>query len=87
MEEAFEEWFVELWRVSFRVAYRLRGNRADAEDLASAALSDALCAWAEIRVPAAWVATVTARKGGTDRLSVCVARGAAGASLAGRGAR
>jgi DNA-directed RNA polymerase specialized sigma24 family protein len=62
LEGAFEDHFVELWGTGFRVAYRLSGNRADAEDMTADTLADALRGWGRIREPTGWVARVVARR-------------------------
>lgn len=62
MDEPFQEHFEQLWAIAFRVAYRLRGVSAEAEDIAAEALAQALRSWPAIREPASWVATVAGRR-------------------------
>jgi DNA-directed RNA polymerase specialized sigma24 family protein len=56
----FEEAFDGLYRLGYRVAYRLLGRRAESEDVALEALARAYARWPRVRDHAeAWVATVS----------------------------
>jgi RNA polymerase sigma-70 factor (sigma-E family) len=48
-EPSFEEVFPRLMRDAYRVAYRLLGDRAEAEDIAQEACARAFSRWASIR--------------------------------------
>jgi RNA polymerase sigma factor (sigma-70 family) len=57
----FDEQFVELHRAAYRVAYKLLGDRAEAEDMAQEALARALVRWRSVEpYAAAWVSRVAA---------------------------
>jgi RNA polymerase sigma-70 factor (ECF subfamily) len=60
--EPFEEAFEALYARSYRLALRLTGSPAEAEDVASEALARAYLAWRRLRSPdhrVAWVLRVT----------------------------
>jgi RNA polymerase sigma-70 factor (sigma-E family) len=58
---AFDEAFPDLAALAYRVAFRLLGNRAEAEDVAQEALARAYARWRRVRDHAApWVARVAA---------------------------
>src|SRR4051812_3737333 len=58
-DASFDESFDELAAVAYRVAYRLLGSRAEAEDVAQEALVRAYARWRRIRGHAEpWVARV-----------------------------
>ena len=58
---SFDEAFPDLAAVAYRVAYRLLGNRAEAEDVAQETLARAFVRWRRIRDHAVpWVARVAA---------------------------
>lgn len=57
---SFEERFTALAAISYRVGYRLVGDRAEAEDLAQEALARAYASWRKVApYDEAWVARVT----------------------------
>jgi len=57
---SFEERFDALAAISYKVAYRLVGDRADAEDLAQEALARAYASWRKVSgYDEAWVIRVT----------------------------
>ncbi|MBV8984315.1 MAG: SigE family RNA polymerase sigma factor, partial [Acidimicrobiia bacterium] len=57
----FEEAFDGLYGVAYRVAYRLTGERAEAEDVAQEALARAYSRWRRVDGYAeAWVSKVSA---------------------------
>ena len=61
-EEAFDEAFPELFLASFRLAYRMLGDRASAEDVAADALTITLVRWrrvVDLPYRVAWVLRVT----------------------------
>jgi RNA polymerase sigma factor (sigma-70 family) len=56
----FEEVFGELYRLAYRVSFRLLGDRCDAEDAAQEALARAHLHWARLdEHPEGWVVSVT----------------------------
>lgn len=58
---SFDEAFPDLAALAYRVAYRLLGNRAEAEDVAQEALARAYARWRRVHDHAApWVARVAA---------------------------
>ncbi len=58
---SFDEAFPELAALAYRVAFRLLGDRAEAEDVAQEALARAYARWRRVRDHAApWVARVAA---------------------------
>lgn len=62
-DDAFEAVFVELFPRAFRLAFRILGGRAAAEDIAAEALARTYVAWPRVRHLAwrdAWVLRVTA---------------------------
>jgi RNA polymerase sigma-70 factor (sigma-E family) len=55
----FEESFSELYRLAYRVSFRVLGDRGDAEDVAQEALARTHLRWARLRDrPEGWVVTV-----------------------------
>ena len=55
----FEEAFPDLYRLAYRVSYRVLGDRGDAEDVAQEALARAHIRWTRLREkPEGWVVTV-----------------------------
>ena len=57
--ERFEEAFPDLYRLAYRVSFRVLGDRGDAEDVAQEALAHAHLRWAHLREkPEGWVVTV-----------------------------
>ena len=59
--EDFDAAFVALHRAAYRVAYKLLGDRAEAEDIAQEALARALVRWRKVEPYAvAWVSRVAA---------------------------
>jgi DNA-directed RNA polymerase specialized sigma24 family protein len=46
--QSFDEAFVALHRAAYRVAYKLLGERAEAEDVAQEALARALVRWRKV---------------------------------------
>lgn len=55
----FEEAFPDLYRLAYRVSFRVLGDRGDAEDVAQEALARAHLRWARLREkPEGWVVTV-----------------------------
>jgi len=55
----FEEAFPELYRLAYRVSFRVLGDRGDAEDVAQEALARAHLRWARLQGrPEGWVVTV-----------------------------
>jgi RNA polymerase sigma-70 factor (sigma-E family) len=74
----FEEAFPELYRLAYRVAFRILGDRGDAEDVAQEALARAHLRWARLRErPEGWIVTVATnlsidRQRRRRRLSVLV---------------
>jgi RNA polymerase sigma-70 factor (sigma-E family) len=57
--ERFEEAFPDLYRLAYRVSFRVLGDRGDAEDVAQEALARAHIRWAHLREkPEGWVVTV-----------------------------
>jgi RNA polymerase sigma-70 factor (sigma-E family) len=58
---SFDDRFVELHRAAFRVAYKLLGDRAEAQDIAQEALARSLVRWRKVEPYAvAWVSRVAA---------------------------
>lgn len=58
---SYDEQFAGLYRISFRVAYRILGTTAEAEDVAQETLAKAYTRWWRIRPDAArWVSRVSA---------------------------
>jgi RNA polymerase sigma-70 factor (sigma-E family) len=56
----FEEAFADLYRLAYRVSFRMLGNRGDAEDAAQEALARAHLHWSRVREhPEGWVVRVT----------------------------
>src|SRR5580698_1382531 len=56
---AFEEAFPDLFRLAYRVSFRLLGDRGDAEDAAQEALARAHVRWHKLAErPEGWVVTV-----------------------------
>jgi RNA polymerase sigma-70 factor (sigma-E family) len=56
---SFELAFGDLYRLAYRVAFRILGDRADAEDVAQEALARATLRWAKLHErPEGWVSTV-----------------------------
>lgn len=56
---SFEEQFAELHRAAYRVAYKLLGDRAEAQDMAQEALARAVARWSKVEpYAAAWVSRV-----------------------------
>jgi RNA polymerase sigma-70 factor (sigma-E family) len=74
----FEEAFPELYRLAYRVSFRILGDRGDAEDVAQEALARAHLRWARLRErPEGWIVTVATnlsidRQRRRRRLSVLV---------------
>lgn len=61
MTTTYEEQFAGLYRISFRVAYRILGSTAEAEDVAQETMTKAYGRWWRIRPDAArWVSRVSA---------------------------
>jgi RNA polymerase sigma-70 factor (sigma-E family) len=57
--ERFEEAFPDLYRLAYRVSFRILGDRGDAEDVAQEALARAHLRWARLREkPEGWIVTV-----------------------------
>ncbi len=57
--ERFEEAFPDLYRLAYRISFRVLGDRGDAEDVAQEALARAHIRWAHLRErPEGWVVTV-----------------------------
>lgn len=55
----FEEAFPELFRLAYRVSFRVLGDRGDAEDVAQEALARAHLRWPHLREkPEGWIVTV-----------------------------
>jgi DNA-directed RNA polymerase specialized sigma24 family protein len=55
----FEEAFPELYRLAYRVSFRVLGDRGDAEDVAQEALARAHIRWVRLHDrPEGWVVTV-----------------------------
>lgn len=55
----FEEAFPDLYRLAYRVSFRVLGDRGDAEDVAQEALARTHLRWARLRErPEGWVVTV-----------------------------
>jgi RNA polymerase sigma-70 factor (sigma-E family) len=55
----FEEIFPDLYRLAYRVSFRVLGDRGDAEDVAQEALARAHLRWSRLREsPHGWVVTV-----------------------------
>jgi RNA polymerase sigma-70 factor (sigma-E family) len=55
----FEEAFPDLYRLAYRVSFRILGDRGDAEDVAQEALARAHSRWARLRErPEGWIVTV-----------------------------
>jgi len=55
----FEEAFPDLYRLAYRVSYRVLGDRGDAEDVAQEALARAHLRWTRLRGrPEGWIVTV-----------------------------
>ena len=55
----FEEAFPDLYRLAYRVSFRVLGDRGDAEDVAQEALARAHLRWARLRErPEGWIVTV-----------------------------
>lgn len=60
--EAFDDAYDRLVGVAHRVAYRILGVPADAEDVAAETIARASLRWSRLRPPAdPWIATVAAR--------------------------
>jgi RNA polymerase sigma-70 factor (sigma-E family) len=58
--EQFEEVFPELFRLAYRVSFRVLGDRGDAEDVAQEALARTHVRWSRLRDnPQGWVVTVS----------------------------
>jgi RNA polymerase sigma-70 factor (sigma-E family) len=56
----FEEVFPDLFRLAYRVSFRVLGDRGDAEDVAQEALARTHVRWAKLRDnPQGWVVTVS----------------------------
>ncbi len=56
---SFELAFADLYRLAYRVAYRILGDRAEAEDIAQEALARATLRWARLHDrPEGWVSRV-----------------------------
>ena len=56
----FEEVFPELFRLAYRVSFRVLGDRGDAEDVAQEALARTHVRWSRLRDnPQGWVVTVS----------------------------
>ena len=61
MASTYDENFAGLYRISFRVAYRILGSSAEAEDVAQDTMAKAYSRWWRIRPDAArWVSRVSA---------------------------
>ena len=61
MSTSYDEQFAGLYRISFRVAYRILGSAAEAEDVAQETMAKAYSRWWRIRPDAArWVSRVSA---------------------------
>lgn len=59
--DSFDERFVELHRAAFRVAYKVLGDGAEAQDIAQEALARGLVRWRKVEPYAvAWVSRVAA---------------------------
>jgi len=59
--QTFDENFAPLYRIAFRVAYRILGQQAEAEDVAQDTMAKAYSRWWRIRPEAArWVSRVSA---------------------------
>lgn len=59
--QTFDEAFLVLHRVAYRVSYKLLGDRAEAEDIAQEALARALVRWRKVEPYAVpWVSRVAA---------------------------
>lgn len=57
----YEENFAELYRICFRVAFRILGSQAEAEDVAQETMAKAYTRWRRVRPEAArWVSRVSA---------------------------
>lgn len=57
----YDESFAGLYRISFRVAYRILGSRVEAEDVAQETMAKAYSRWWRIRPDASrWVSRVSA---------------------------
>lgn len=57
----YEENFADLYRISFRVAYRILGSQSEAEDVAQETMAKAYARWRRVRnEPARWVSRVSA---------------------------
>ncbi len=55
----FEEAFPDLYRLAYRVSFRVLGDRGDAEDVAQEALARAHLRWSRLRErPEGWIVTV-----------------------------
>jgi RNA polymerase sigma-70 factor (ECF subfamily) len=55
----FEEVFPDLYRLAYRVSYRVLGDRGDAEDVAQEALARAHLRWGRLHQrPEGWIVTV-----------------------------
>jgi RNA polymerase sigma-70 factor (sigma-E family) len=55
----FEEVFPDLYRLAYRVSYRVLGDRGDAEDVAQEALARAHLRWGRLHErPEGWIVTV-----------------------------
>ncbi|HXQ44367.1 MAG TPA: sigma-70 family RNA polymerase sigma factor [Acidimicrobiales bacterium] len=55
----FDEAFPDLYRLAYRVSFRVLGDRGDAEDVAQEALARAHLRWARLREkPEGWIVTV-----------------------------
>jgi RNA polymerase sigma-70 factor (sigma-E family) len=55
----FEEAFPDLYRLAYRVSYRVLGDRGDAEDVAQETLARAHLRWGRLRErPEGWIVTV-----------------------------
>lgn len=59
--QTYDTQFADLYRTSFRVAYRILGNRAESEDVAQDTMAKAYSRWWRVRnEPKRWVSRVSA---------------------------